>query len=72
MEIDANITVDELVRHHPQVIDIFLKRKMLCVGCPAETFHSLEDVADNYGISSKQLLKEILEAIGNSDKTRDV
>jgi hypothetical protein len=45
---------------------------MLCVGCPAEAFHSLEDVAGNYGIALKQLLKELLEAIDDSDKARDV
>ena len=68
MKIDANITVDELIRNHPQATDFFLKRKMLCVGCPAESFHSLEEVADNYGIEFKQLFKELLEAIDDSDK----
>jgi hybrid cluster-associated redox disulfide protein len=72
MKINANITVDELVRHHPQTIDFFVKRKMLCVGCPAEAFHSLEDVAGNYSIEFKQLLKELLEAIDDSNKTRGV
>ena len=68
MKIDANITVDELIRNHPQAIDFFLKRKMLCVGCPAEAFHTLEEVADSYGIEFKRLLKELLEAINDSVK----
>jgi hypothetical protein len=42
------------------------KRKMLCVGCPTEAFHTLEDVARVYGIAMEQLLRELREAINSS------
>lgn len=40
---------------------------MLCVGCPTETFHTLEDVARIYGIAAEQLLKELREVIDTQD-----
>lgn len=67
MHIDTDITVRELFTHYPQAMRLFLKRKMLCVGCPTETFHTLEDVARIYGIAAEQLLKELREVIDTQD-----
>jgi len=63
MNIDQKMTVSELMRFYPSAIDVFIKRKMLCVGCPTESFHTLEDVANIYGIVLTELLKEIRWAI---------
>jgi hybrid cluster-associated redox disulfide protein len=63
MDLDLKMTVSELLTHHPSAISVFIKRKMLCVGCPTETFHTLEDVARIYGIELEQLLKELRGAI---------
>jgi len=59
MRLDAKMTVSELMRIHPATIGVFVKRKMLCVGCPTETFHTLEDVTRIYGIALEQLLQEL-------------
>jgi hybrid cluster-associated redox disulfide protein len=59
MNIDPKMTVSELMRFYPSAIDVFIKRKMLCVGCPTESFHTLEDVASIYGIALTELLKEL-------------
>jgi len=64
MRLDSKMTVSELLRARPSTISVFIRRKMLCVGCPAETFHTLEDVARIYGITLDQLLKELRGAIG--------
>jgi len=63
MNIDQKMTVSELMRFYPSAIDVFIKRKMLCVGCPTESFHTLEDVANIYGIALTELMKELREAI---------
>lgn len=59
MNLDSKMTVSELLRVHPSAMDVFIKRKMLCLGCPAASFHTLEDVARIYGIALKPLLKEL-------------
>jgi len=69
MIIDSKMTVSDLMRVHPSAMDVFIKRKMLCVGCPTESFHTLEDVAHLYGIALEQLLRELRGVIDLQDKT---
>ena len=68
MDLDFKMPVSELLTHHPSSISVFLRRKMLCVGCPTESFHTLEDVACIYGIELEQLLEELRGAIDAQDK----
>jgi hybrid cluster-associated redox disulfide protein len=55
--------VSELLRVYPSAMDVFLKRKMLRVGCPTESFHTLEDAAHINRIALNQLLEELRESI---------
>jgi hybrid cluster-associated redox disulfide protein len=71
MIIDSKMTVSDLMRVHPSAMDVFIKRKMLCVGCPTESFHTLEDVAHFYGIALEQLLRELQGVIDVQDKTEN-
>ncbi len=63
MDLDFKMTVSELLTHHPSAMRVFIKRKMLCIGCPTESFHTLEDVARIHGIAMEQLLQELQGAI---------
>ncbi len=38
-----------------------MKHRLACVGCPAEAFHTLEDVARVYGLALNPFLKELCE-----------
>ena len=69
MILDSKMTVSDLMRVHPSAMDVFIKRKMLCVGCPTESFHTLEDVAHLYGVALEQLLRELRGVIDARDKT---
>jgi len=71
MILDSKMTVSDLMRVHPSSMDVFIKRKMLCVGCPTESFHTLEDVAHLYGIALEQLLRELQGVIDVQDKTEN-
>jgi len=71
MILDSKMTVSDLMRVHPSAMDVFIKRKMLCVGCPTESFHTLEDVAHLYGIALEQLLRELQGVIDVQDKTEN-
>lgn len=68
MDLDFKMTVSELLTHHPSAISVFLRRKMLCVGCPTERFHTLEDVARIHGIAMEKLLRELQGAISVQHK----
>jgi hybrid cluster-associated redox disulfide protein len=69
MQLDSKMTVSELMTYHPSAIDVFIRRRILCVGCPTETFHTLEDAARINGIALEHLLKELQEAIGVKGKS---
>lgn len=59
MDLHSKMTISELIRIHPSSLDVFIKRKMLCVGCPTESFHTIEDVSCIYGIDLNQLMREL-------------
>jgi hybrid cluster-associated redox disulfide protein len=63
MKMDREMTIEDLLEKHPGATTVFLKRMMLCVGCPASGFHTLEDAAKLYGFKLDELCREVEEAI---------
>lgn len=49
MKPDLQPIVGELMAHHPAVVPVFIQRKLRCVGCPGEAFHTLEEAARFHG-----------------------
>jgi hybrid cluster-associated redox disulfide protein len=42
-------TVEHVLRLHPVVATVFVRRRMLCVGCVMAAFETLSEVAAVYG-----------------------
>jgi len=61
--IDPETTIHELLKRHPGATTVFIQRRMLCVGCPAQAYHTLEDVVRIHGCSWDGLCDAIREAI---------
>ncbi|MFA5028033.1 MAG: DUF1858 domain-containing protein [Candidatus Methylomirabilota bacterium] len=57
------LTVKELLDRHPQALTVFLGLRLLCVGCPAEAFHTLTDVAREYDLDLETLRTRIRSAV---------
>jgi len=72
MQLDSKMTVSELMTDYPTAIAVFIKRNMLCVGCPTETFHTIEDVARIHGITLEHLLKDLRKAIDTQEEPCEV
>jgi hybrid cluster-associated redox disulfide protein len=53
----TDITVKELLDHYPKLLQAFLDFGLLCVGCPTEAFHTVEDVAKEYGYDPNKLIE---------------
>ena len=49
-EPDPDMPVDEIMRRWPATIRLFLRHRMVCVGCPIGTFHTLADACDAHGV----------------------
>jgi hybrid cluster-associated redox disulfide protein len=63
--ISAEIIVKDLLDRHPRLVQLFMDMELMCVGCPAEAFHTLADVSREYHLDLKQLLQRIYKVIGN-------
>jgi len=63
MKLDGTITIGRLLACHPGATRFFIRRKMLCVGCPAQDYHTLKDVARLYGVEVDELVKNVEDAI---------
>ena len=62
-------TIKELLDRHPYLLQTFLDLGLLCVGCAAEAFHTLADVAGAYGIDQDQLVARLQAAIDDAVTT---
>jgi hybrid cluster-associated redox disulfide protein len=62
-QLDLNISVAELVDMWPQVIPVFVRHRMACVGCNMASFETLRDAAKIYGIPAEVFLKELIEQL---------
>jgi hybrid cluster-associated redox disulfide protein len=63
IKIDSKTTIQELLKLHPPATTVFIKHRMLCVGCPAQAFHTLEEAARNHGRTIDDLFTAIQDAI---------
>jgi hybrid cluster-associated redox disulfide protein len=59
MKLHSKMTISDLLKRQPRATGVFIKRKMLCVGCPAEAFHTLEDAARLYDFDLNDLITAI-------------
>jgi len=65
--VSLNITVKELLDQYPQALRVFVDIGLLCVGCPAEGFHTLADVAREYRLDLNQLRWRLCKAIEDDE-----
>jgi hybrid cluster-associated redox disulfide protein len=62
-QLTSTMTVKECLERFPQAMHVFMDAGFLCVGCPTEAFHTLEDVAREYQLDLRKLLRDIREVI---------
>ena len=61
--LQETITVKELLEQHPNLLQTFMDMKLTCVGCPAEGFHTLANVAHAFGLARRAFIASLQEAI---------
>lgn len=60
---DLNMTVAALLNEWPQLIPVFIRHRMICVGCLMSSFDTLRDVTLVYGLAPEVFMKELVEAL---------
>lgn len=61
---DPDLPLADLMTHWPDTIPVFLRHKMLCVGCFISPFHTIVDACAEYSLNERDFLAELQEAVG--------
>jgi hybrid cluster-associated redox disulfide protein len=64
-EITEDMNIKEVIDKHPEVVPVFVKYNMGCIGCIAASFEKIKDIAAVHGIDVKKFVKELNEAMDN-------
>ena len=59
----STMLVSDVMDKWPQTIQVFVRLRMACPGCPIARFHTLSEVAAEYQMDSATLLKELQECV---------
>jgi hybrid cluster-associated redox disulfide protein len=57
--INKNMSINEVVRKHPETIPIFERFGLGCVGCEAALFENIEQGAEVHGIDVETLITSL-------------
>ena len=61
--ITEDMNIKEVIEKHPEVVPVFAKYNMGCIGCIAASFEKIKDIAVVHGVDVKQFLKELNEVV---------
>lgn len=60
---DPDLPLSELMTNWPQTIPVFLRHKMLCVGCMVSPFHTITDACVEYHLDYDTFMAEVTCAV---------
>ncbi|HCP82135.1 MAG TPA: hypothetical protein DIT67_11280 [Octadecabacter sp.] len=60
---DPDLPLEDLMREWPQTISVFMRHKMLCIGCMVNPFHTVMDACAEYGLDVSTFYAELAAAI---------
>jgi hybrid cluster-associated redox disulfide protein len=63
VKITENMNIREVIEKYPQVVSVFVKYNMGCVGCIAASFEKIRDITAVHGVDVKKFVQELNEAI---------
>ena len=63
--LSPDLTVDQLLNRWRQVIPVFMRLRLSCVGCPMSPFETLDTVAQIYGLPLDNLMHELERTVSN-------
>lgn len=61
---DPDLALADLMTKWPQTIPVFVRHKMLCVGCLVSPFHTIADACAEYHLDEDVFLAELITAAG--------
>lgn len=62
--LDPDLTVDDVMRFWPDTINVFVRHRMLCVGCPIGSFHTVTDACREHSLDEEAFRRDLTTAMG--------
>ena len=62
-KITEDMNIREVIEKHPEVVPVFAKYNMGCIGCIAASFEKISDIAAVHGVAVKKFVEELNEAM---------
>jgi len=62
-KITEDMNIQEVIRKHPEVISVFQRYNMGCIGCIAASFEKIKDIAVVHGVDVKVFVKDLNQAV---------
>jgi len=63
---DPDLTLADLITLWPQTVSVFLRHRMLCVGCLVNPFHTVTDACTEYRLNETVFLEELRSVIAET------
>jgi hybrid cluster-associated redox disulfide protein len=60
---DPDLPLAELMSQWPEMVQVFLRHHMLCVGCSVSPFHTLRDACHEYHLEEAAFRAELHESL---------
>ena len=65
-EQDPDLPVSEIMRAWPCTIGVFIRYRMLCVGCAAAPFHSISEACAEHAVDEQEFRDAVDAALRNA------
>lgn len=60
---DPNLRLEDVMTQWPETIAVFMRHKMLCVGCMVTPFHTVRDACYEYHLNVEDFVAELHAAV---------
>jgi hybrid cluster-associated redox disulfide protein len=61
---DPDLPLADLMSLWPKTIPVFVRHRMLCVGCLISPFHTVSDACAEYHLDEEAFVAELMQAAG--------
>lgn len=60
-EVTKDSPIGEVVKNHPEAVEVFLKYGLHCIGCPASMMETVGQGGAGHGMSEEEIAKMVDE-----------
>jgi hybrid cluster-associated redox disulfide protein len=62
---DKDISVMDIMDNWPETLSVFMKYRMLCIGCSIAPFHTIKEACDEHQLEESVIRAELDKAVAN-------